>query len=38
MTGPASMDAIAPTQGWEAYWPEIDRRRRANAPWSRTAA
>jgi phenylpropionate dioxygenase-like ring-hydroxylating dioxygenase large terminal subunit len=38
MTGPASMDAIAPAEGWESYWREVDRRRRAAAPWSRTAA
>jgi hypothetical protein len=38
MTGPASMDAIGPTDGWEAYWPAVDRRRRENASWSKTAA
>ncbi len=38
MTGPASMDAIAPAEGWESYWREVDRRRRTAAPWSRTAA
>jgi phenylpropionate dioxygenase-like ring-hydroxylating dioxygenase large terminal subunit len=38
MTGPASMDAIAPADSWQAYWPEVDRRRRANAPWAQSAA
>jgi phthalate 4,5-dioxygenase len=38
MTGPASMDAIAPTQGWESYWREVHHKRRNNAPWAKTAA
>jgi len=38
MTGPACMDAIAPADGLEAYWREVDRRRRAGAPWAKTAA
>jgi hypothetical protein len=38
MTGPASMDAIAPAEGWEAYWREVDRKRRDGAPWARSAA
>ena len=38
MTGPASMDAIAPAQDWRAYWPEVDRKRRDEAPWSQIAA
>ncbi len=36
--GPATMDGMGPTEGWQDYWPEVDRRRRANAPWSRLAA
>ncbi|MBX3499478.1 MAG: aromatic ring-hydroxylating dioxygenase subunit alpha [Alphaproteobacteria bacterium] len=38
MTGPATMDAIGPTEGWESFWPEIDRKRRDSAPWKRSAA
>ncbi|MBV9835868.1 MAG: aromatic ring-hydroxylating dioxygenase subunit alpha [Alphaproteobacteria bacterium] len=38
MTGPATMDAIGPTEGWETFWPEIDRKRRDSAPWKRSAA
>jgi len=38
MTGPATMDAIGPTEGWETFWPEIDRKRRDAAPWKRSAA
>ena len=37
MTGPASMDAIAPAVGWEAYWRDVERRR-IGAPWAKTAA
>lgn len=36
--GPATMDGMGPTEGWEQYWPEVDRRRRSNAPWARLAA
>ncbi|MDO9711615.1 aromatic ring-hydroxylating dioxygenase subunit alpha [Paracraurococcus lichenis] len=38
VTGPATMDGIGPTEGWEQYWPEVDRRRRQGAPWARLAA
>ncbi|HKU94931.1 MAG TPA: aromatic ring-hydroxylating dioxygenase subunit alpha [Vineibacter sp.] len=38
ITGPASMDAIGPAEGWEAYWKEIDRKRRSNASWAKSAA
>ncbi len=31
--GPATMDGIGPTQGWELYWMEVDVRRRRNASW-----
>ena len=31
--GPASIDAIGPLEGWEGHWQELDRRRRAAAPW-----
>jgi nitrite reductase/ring-hydroxylating ferredoxin subunit len=32
--GPATMDGIGPTRGWEAYWMEVDVRRRRGAPWA----
>ncbi|WP_257167282.1 aromatic ring-hydroxylating dioxygenase subunit alpha [Bradyrhizobium sp. SRS-191] len=32
--GPATMDGIGPTRGWETYWMEVDVRRRRNAPWA----
>jgi phenylpropionate dioxygenase-like ring-hydroxylating dioxygenase large terminal subunit len=35
--GPATMDGIGPTAGWRDYWPEVDRRRRGAAEWSRNA-
>jgi hypothetical protein len=38
MTGPAAMDAIGPSEGWESYWKDVDRKRRGNASWARTAA
>jgi hypothetical protein len=32
--GPATMDGIGPTNGWETFWAEVDHRRRTNALWS----
>jgi hypothetical protein len=32
--GPATMDGIGPTQGWEIYWMEVDVKRRRGAPWA----
>ena len=34
--GPASIDAIGPVEGWQAYWQEQDRRRRDATPWNAT--
>jgi nitrite reductase/ring-hydroxylating ferredoxin subunit len=31
--GPAAMDGIGPTRGWETYWMEVDVGRRRGAPW-----
>lgn len=31
--GPASIDAIGPVDGWQAYWRAQDERRRGLAPW-----
>jgi nitrite reductase/ring-hydroxylating ferredoxin subunit len=32
--GPATMDGIGPTRGWESYWMEVDAKRRRGAPWA----
>jgi hypothetical protein len=32
--GPATMDGIGPTKGWETYWMEVDVKRRRGAPWA----
>src|SRR5215469_5190612 len=32
--GPGTMDGIAPTQGWETFWMEVDVSRRRGAPWA----
>ena len=32
--GPATMDGIGPTRGWEIYWMEVDVKRRRGAPWA----
>ena len=32
--GPATMDGIGPSQGWELYWMEVDVKRRRGAPWA----
>lgn len=31
--GPVTVDGIAPTATWQAYWREADARKRASAPW-----
>lgn len=31
--GPVTVDGIAPTATWQAYWREADARKRAGAPW-----
>ena len=31
--GPATMDGIGPSRGWETYWMEVDVKRRRGAPW-----
>jgi LigXa C-terminal domain like len=36
--GPATMDGIGPTRGWETFWMEVDVRRRRSAPWAAPAA
>ncbi|WP_022719893.1 aromatic ring-hydroxylating dioxygenase subunit alpha [Rhodopseudomonas sp. B29] len=32
--GPATMDGIGPSRGWETYWMEVDVNRRRGAPWA----
>ena len=32
--GPATMDGIGPTLGWETFWMEVDVKRRRGAPWA----
>ena len=32
--GPATMDGIGPTRGWETFWMEVDVKRRRSAPWA----
>ena len=34
LCGPPAVDGIGPTHGWDAYWREVDARRRASAPWA----
>jgi len=35
--GPVTVDGIAPTGTWQAYWREADVRKRASAPWQAPA-
>jgi hypothetical protein len=35
--GPATMDGVGPTRGWETYWMEVDVKRRRCAPWTASA-
>ena len=32
--GPATMDGIGPTRGWETFWLVVDVKRRRSAPWA----
>ncbi len=32
--GPSTMDGIGPSKGWEAYWMDVDVKRRRGAPWA----
>ncbi|MFM0471472.1 Rieske 2Fe-2S domain-containing protein [Paraburkholderia strydomiana] len=38
LTGPASIDGIAPAERWDEYWKEADASRRAAAPWPASKA
>jgi phenylpropionate dioxygenase-like ring-hydroxylating dioxygenase large terminal subunit len=35
--GPATMDGIGPTRGWETFWMDVDVTRRRGAPWAAPA-
>ena len=32
--GPITVDGMAPSQGWQAYWKEFDARRRSGSSWA----
>jgi phthalate 4,5-dioxygenase oxygenase subunit len=34
MRGPAAIDGIGPSEAWQSYWREADRRRRRNSSWA----
>jgi len=34
ITGPAAIDGIAPSEGWERYWQDADAKRRAACAWA----
>ena len=36
--GPATVDGIGPTEGWERYWREAEAKKRRNAPWTQPMA
>ena len=38
LTGPATVDGIAPAAQWQDYWRDADGRRRRNAPWAEAGA
>ena len=38
VTGPLTIDCIAPAQGWEAHWAALAEARRAAAPWRSATA
>jgi phenylpropionate dioxygenase-like ring-hydroxylating dioxygenase large terminal subunit len=35
--GPVTVDGVAPTESWQAYWRETDARKRQAAPWQAPA-
>ncbi|MBP0492298.1 aromatic ring-hydroxylating dioxygenase subunit alpha [Roseomonas indoligenes] len=37
LTGPATIDGMAPSESWQAHWKSAVARRRASAPWSAPA-
>ncbi|MBV1731719.1 MAG: aromatic ring-hydroxylating dioxygenase subunit alpha, partial [Hydrogenophaga sp.] len=37
ITGPDTVDGIAPAEGWQTWWQDAVRAKRASAPWQNTA-
>jgi len=35
INGPAAIDGIGPTEGWQAYWRKTDEARREASSWAR---
>jgi hypothetical protein len=35
LTGPAAIDGIGPSEGWQAYWQKTDLARRQKSSWAR---
>ena len=35
ITGPAAIDGIGPTEGWQAYWQKTDAARRGASSWAK---
>jgi phenylpropionate dioxygenase-like ring-hydroxylating dioxygenase large terminal subunit len=38
LRGPATMDGIGPSAGWQDYWQSVDRKRRLGAEWARASS
>jgi phenylpropionate dioxygenase-like ring-hydroxylating dioxygenase large terminal subunit len=38
ITGPDTVDGIAPTEGWQTWWQDAVRAKRESAPWQNAAA
>jgi phthalate 4,5-dioxygenase len=34
ITGPAAIDGLGPTEGWQAYWRKTDEARRRASGWA----
>ncbi len=32
--GPIAIDGMGPTDGWDAYWKDVDARRRSGSSWA----
>jgi hypothetical protein len=37
VTGPATIDGVSPSEGWDQYWQDAYRKRRAGAVWNSVA-
>jgi len=38
ITGPAAIDGIGPSEGWQGYWRKTDEARREASPWAHPQA